>query len=64
MIEENLIRAKDINVLPQKRYYETRPTTKLFKLFVDEAATHILRAPQQQKMFANLHRRSFHFNFK
>ena len=55
------MRAADIDLFPQQLYYETPPMTKLFKLFVDRAATHIQRAKEQQKLYADAHRRPIEF---
>ncbi|KAL8445787.1 hypothetical protein Emag_005000 [Eimeria magna] len=61
MIGENPLRASDLDVVDEFEPTISPPMTKLFQQLVDRAASHLLRAQAQQKLYADKHRKDVEF---
>ncbi|KAL8449407.1 hypothetical protein Emag_003588 [Eimeria magna] len=61
MIGENPLRASDLDVVDEFEPTISLPMTKLFQQLVDRAASHLLRAQAQQKLYADKHRKDIEF---
>ncbi|KAL8451264.1 hypothetical protein Emag_002821 [Eimeria magna] len=61
MIGENPLRTSDLDVVDEFEPTVSPPMTKLFLQLVDRAASPLLRARAQQKLYADTHRKDVEF---